>query len=686
MTRDLVMTISLNALEHLGINLYSNIPAVLSEIVANAWDADAKNVTVSIDKSAETITIEDDGIGMDRDGVVDRFLTVGFRRRDQMGETTAAGRRPMGRKGIGKLSIFSIAQVAEVYTARSRSRTAFRMDRNAIRKAISGKDQNTYRPQELTEWPGLKRGTRIVLSGLSKTLSGMTVQGLKRRIARRFSIIGTKFDFKVVVNGAPIGPEDRGYHNAIEYLWTYEDQSEFAKACTHLARPFEDRLPAIRGALAEAGISLRGWIGTVSSPGQLKGEEGDNLNRLAIFMRGKLAQEDILDDFAQKEIYAAYVIGELHCDELDLDDHTDIATSSRQALHQDDPRFEALKRVVYNELRHIANRWSDLRRKDGAKAAAAIPAVSNWLEGLEGETKKKAERWIGRLNTIRSPDEEDKKELLKASILAFESYRRKQDLGRLESLKDETVAEVLEIFRSIDDLELSYYGQIVKMRVGVIRTLQEKLKRNDKELILRDYIFEHLWLLDPSWERTRGTEHAETLVREFLAKNTDELSDAEKVARIDIGYRTTSGKHVIVELKRASVSVPVDDLVKQIRKYRDGARRILAKTTYKTWPIEIICLLGKPPPEWDDAGGTGRDGVARTLAAVDARLVFYDELLTNAQQAYADFLEAHVKVDKLWGVFSAIDDFTAPTGDVGAEPDEIITPPIGNRGARRVAR
>ena len=34
--RKLIMSISLNALEHLGINLYSNIPAVLSEIVANA--------------------------------------------------------------------------------------------------------------------------------------------------------------------------------------------------------------------------------------------------------------------------------------------------------------------------------------------------------------------------------------------------------------------------------------------------------------------------------------------------------------------------------------------------------------------------------------------------------------------------------------------------------------------------
>ena len=167
--RELVMTISLNALEHLGINLYSNIPAVLSEIVANAWDADAKRVTITIDKGNETISIEDDGTGMDRDGVIDRFLTVGFKRREELGGVTAEGRKPMGRKGIGKLSIFSIAQIAEVYTILGKTRTQFMMDREVIRKAIAGKATHIYKPKELDQWPvGLKKGTRIVLSGLSK--------------------------------------------------------------------------------------------------------------------------------------------------------------------------------------------------------------------------------------------------------------------------------------------------------------------------------------------------------------------------------------------------------------------------------------------------------------------------------------------------------------------------------------
>ena len=110
----------------------------------------------------------------------------------------------------------------------------------------------------------------------------------------------------------------------------------------------------------------------------------------------------------------------------------------------------------------------------------------------------------------------------------------------MDDVKDESLDQILEIFKSIDDLELSYYGQIVRGRVNVITALQEKLSQNKKELVLRDYIFKHLWLLDPSWERTKGTEHAETVVNNFLKPNSKTLPRDAKKARIDIGYRTTS--------------------------------------------------------------------------------------------------------------------------------------------------
>ena len=66
------MTISLQIVEHLGLNLYSNTSAVISEAVANAWDADAKTVEITLEK--DCITIKDDGCGMDTDDINNKYL------------------------------------------------------------------------------------------------------------------------------------------------------------------------------------------------------------------------------------------------------------------------------------------------------------------------------------------------------------------------------------------------------------------------------------------------------------------------------------------------------------------------------------------------------------------------------------------------------------------------------------
>ncbi|MEQ1847063.1 MAG: ATP-binding protein, partial [Nitrospira sp.] len=58
------LTIDLATLKHLGIGLYSNIPAVLSEVVANSWDANARKVDITIDEKGTSISVKDDGWGM----------------------------------------------------------------------------------------------------------------------------------------------------------------------------------------------------------------------------------------------------------------------------------------------------------------------------------------------------------------------------------------------------------------------------------------------------------------------------------------------------------------------------------------------------------------------------------------------------------------------------------------------
>src|SRR5947209_3769081 len=109
MSSPYVMRLDLRVLDHLGIKLYSNAAAVLSEAVANAWDADATRVDIQIEQSK--IIIDDNGVGMGLQQINDRFLAVGYDKRAAEGETSGNKRPFMGRKGIGKLALFSISEV-----------------------------------------------------------------------------------------------------------------------------------------------------------------------------------------------------------------------------------------------------------------------------------------------------------------------------------------------------------------------------------------------------------------------------------------------------------------------------------------------------------------------------------------------------------------------------------------------
>lgn len=109
--------IDLNVLNHLGMSLYSNTPAVLTEIISNAWDADAKNVDITLDVEKGEVIIKDDGHGMSKDEIINRFLKVGYARREHgRAKSDNLNRQVMGRKGIGKLAMFSLANKIQVYS------------------------------------------------------------------------------------------------------------------------------------------------------------------------------------------------------------------------------------------------------------------------------------------------------------------------------------------------------------------------------------------------------------------------------------------------------------------------------------------------------------------------------------------------------------------------------------------
>jgi hypothetical protein len=223
------LTVGLAVLNHLSDGLYSSVAAVITEAVANAWDADATQIEIDLDIAGDMIVIKDDGFGMDRSALNERFLRIAYRKRANEGSTSPKGRPVMGRKGIGKLSLFSIADTIEVETRMNgREIEALRLDIGQIRDDLQNNAEIDYNPtaiepQHAWEQP---HGTILRLSRLRRDrLREVAPDSLRRRLARRFSVIGTA-DFGVSVNGEDVTWKDRGDLALAQYLWIVEGTPE----------------------------------------------------------------------------------------------------------------------------------------------------------------------------------------------------------------------------------------------------------------------------------------------------------------------------------------------------------------------------------------------------------------------------------------------------------------------------
>lgn len=110
------INIDKKVLRLLGAQLYGDTPSIISELVQNAYDADATAVWITINTTTpNSIVVADNGIGMTPDEVNDRFLNIGQDRRTAY-PLSPSGRKVLGRKGIGKLAVFSLAKVIDVFS------------------------------------------------------------------------------------------------------------------------------------------------------------------------------------------------------------------------------------------------------------------------------------------------------------------------------------------------------------------------------------------------------------------------------------------------------------------------------------------------------------------------------------------------------------------------------------------
>ncbi|MEO7819763.1 MAG: ATP-binding protein, partial [Actinomycetota bacterium] len=616
------MEFDIGTIKHLGLQMYSTLPPVIGELVSNAWDAEAKHVRIEIPEGAlgddSEITVTDDGIGMTDKQVREAYLVVGRdRRQEEESDVSegAMGRPLMGRKGIGKFSGFGIAVEVEVESARDSAVSRFIMDYEKL-KAAAQRREITFEPLPPTEQ--VEQGTRVTLRRITKFhTKSINIQGLRRGLARRFSVIGAKHDFEVIVNGKAITVEERDLKRLLEldaegnlYLWEFKDE-EVAK---------------------DTGWTVNGWIGALNRTTPLQ----DGIQRgIAIMARGKLVQEPFAFEAVVGQQYAlSYLIGELHAEFVDSDEDT-IGTT-RNSLVWDTERNSALKEWGQGQLNRIAREWAERRRKDNEVRLLANPLYQRFVEEAKDIENNRAKRVADKLirdvinrNVIEDDKETESVVQLCIDFLEFDAFwELAEDLTKAEVANP---AQLANLFREWEVVEAKEMARVTNGRIATIRKLAELIEHNALEVpTLHNFLKEFPWVLDPRWNLVADEEHYSKILREKFPDS----DEPEEDRRIDFLCVRENQQLIVVEIKRPGTKASKKEL-DQIRDYVLFMRDVVSNTTdpsMKHNDVVGYLLVG-------DLVNTGpvRE-LRKSLGKDDIYVRRYSDLLAMVEKAHEEFL------------------------------------------------
>ena len=260
---------------------------------------------------------------------------------------------------------------------------------------------------------------------------------------------------------------------------------------------------------------------------------------------------------------------------------------------------------------------------------------------------------FGKIKQLVMDNEKDRTELYKQSVLVFEKLQYKGLLDKLDRISAENIPALTEVFGGLDEIEAYLYYEIVQERLMVIEKLHVHVEDNEKEKVLQKYLYSHLWLLDASWDRVTETPLMEQTVKKEFDKVYAELSLDEKRGRYDIKYKKTSGKHVIIELKRADRKMDDSELMRQGDKYRTALQKLLDKTNAGDEPIEVVCIVGEKLRQWTTPREQEMSRIS--LSAKGIRVVLYQELINDAYRNYQEYLDKNKEAGRIYNIVQSIE-------------------------------
>lgn len=188
------VTVDKSHLITIGERLYTENIELLRELINNSYDADATEVKVTI--SDDELIVEDDGIGMDFDGLK-QYFNIGSPFKKENPKSPKFSRFRIGEFGIGKFSVLSNCDHFEVITKKGDF-----AGKVIFNKQEWEKDKEKWQLPFFKESPENKKdGTTVILKGLKKKFD---IEAVEKRLIETLPLKVPNFN--VYINGKKLIP------------------------------------------------------------------------------------------------------------------------------------------------------------------------------------------------------------------------------------------------------------------------------------------------------------------------------------------------------------------------------------------------------------------------------------------------------------------------------------------------
>lgn len=678
MSVDYSMRISRLTVDKLGVKLYDRASAVIAELIANAYDADAQRVTVSapmgqylatkaggqLRDKGFAITVEDDGAGMTPEEVQAFFLVIGAERRTdpKRGDRSRRfNRRVMGRKGVGKLAPFGICKVIEVLSAGGQRISRDGKDGHLTSHiamnyddivAIGDEPDERYKPEkrEFDNTLSDEPGTTITLRNFNFR-QVPHIDTLSRQIAQRFGIQSENWKI-IVADNTKTGPQSAKTVGAFDIPTMPNTKLQFGLDGGVMGSDLQP-INELQAGFSHDGkfYGLNGWMAYSRVP-----YSDDLMAGVRIYCRGKIAAQTSIFNrkagFTGEHNIRSYLVGELHADWLDEDEDL-IQTDRRDILWSDE-----LASTFQKWGQKVVQRIGTLSRHPMRKATLELfletgHVEERILDWFPGETHKEiqnnalelAKMFGQRISRAEAEDESVVEHFVDLSIEFAPHITLDQMMGKAVDEIDAPLPAFVSFLRTARIAELSSFGRIAEDRIKVIHRLGTlKDDSRTKEDSLQHLIEDAPWLINPEWAPVIANQSLNRLRTEFekyFEKKTGQsislsnFSDPRK--RPDFVLSSQEGIAQIVEIKRPGHALANDEMDRIIN-YHDCMQEFLADSAntdfgkfFHGFHITLVC---------DELALTGAQRAA-FQGYLNEKLthINWRNFLLKTEEVHKDFLE-----------------------------------------------